>query len=263
MTWMEHRERARTTRVGQLGACVFIALALAACGDSPLFSLGERSSRWVTEPTIVTTTTVPTTIPLVRDAANLVWFNDDLGEGPANPSDVVAGVFARREGDRFIQASRSEIAKVLDGIQFPSSVPPLAAYVSSQLVVENTGEVSNDPSAAFGIWTAEPYTRSRSVAQMIVLRVYRDAETAAEIAAPGADLSCARFAASETVSCDLERIDGRPTWILEDPSGLTLIWFDDTYRYEMFGRPFAAREALRQTAASMSPLPLPVDSSET
>jgi hypothetical protein len=33
-----------------------------------------------------------------------------------------------------------------------------------------------------------------------------------------------------------------------------LIWFDGIYRYEMYGRPFAALEAMRQTAASMMPL---------
>ena len=236
---------------------VVAMFAVAACGDSPLFSLGERSSRWVTEPTILTTTTTPTTIPLVRDAATLIWFNDELGEGPEEPADVVAGVFARREGDRFIQASRTEIAKVLEGIQFPSSIPPLAEYVSSQLVIENNGQVSNNPSAAFGIWTAEPYSRSRSVAQMIVLRVFRDAETAAEIEAGGDEVTCARFAGNQTDNCDLEEIDGRTTWVLQDQSGSTLIWFDDIYRYEMFGRPFAALEGLRQTAASMSPLPLP------
>lgn len=244
-------------RGGHTGMLVLLSIALVACGDNPLFSLGERSSRWVTEPTVITTTTIPTTIPLVRDAVNLIWYNDDLGEGPPNPADVVAAVFARREGDRFIQASRFEIAKVIEGIAFPTRVPPLADYVSSQLVIENNGEVSDNPSAAFGIWTAEPYTRSRSVAQMIVIRVYRDAETAAEVSAEGAELTCARFAGETTSACDLELIAERPTWILEDSSGTTLIWFEDIYRYELYGRPFAAKEALRQTAASMMPLLAP------
>jgi hypothetical protein len=229
-------------------------LGLAACGDSPFQSLGERSSRWVTAPTVLTTSTVPTTIPLARDAANLIWYNDDLGAGPENPEDVVAAVFARREGDRFVQASREEIRKVLEGVQFPSRVPPLSEYVTSQLVIENTGAVSDDPSAAFGIWTTEPYSRSRSVAQLIVIQVSRDPETAAEVETEGADLSCARFAAGQTEGCDIEEIGGRTTWVLENASGTTMIWFDGTYRYEMFGRPFAAVEALRQTAASMMPL---------
>lgn len=229
-------------------------LGLTACGDSPFSSLGERSSRWVTAPTVLTTTTVPTTIPLAKDATNLIWYNDDLGAGPDNPEDVVAAVFARREGDRFVQASREEIRKVLEGVKFPSRVPPLSEYVTSQLVIENSGIVSDDPSAAFGIWTTEPYTRSRSVAQLIVLRVYQDAETAAELDAEGAELSCARFAAGQTIECDLEEIGDRPTWVLRESAGTTLIWFEGIYRYEMYGRPFAAVEALRQTAASMTPL---------
>jgi hypothetical protein len=215
----------------------------------------------VTAPTVLTTSTIPTTIPLARDAANLIWYNDDLGAGPDNPEDVVAAVFARREGDRFVQASREEIRKVLEDVQFPSRVPPLSEYVSSQLVIENNGVVSDDPSAAFGIWTAEPYTKSRSVAQLIVIRVYSDAETAAEVETEGADLSCARFAAEQTEGCDVEEIGGRTTWVLIDGSGTTMIWFEGIYRYEMFGRPFAAVEALRQTAASMMPLEAVVETS--
>ena len=233
---------------------IVMMLGLAACGDSPFLSLGERSSGWVTDPTVLTTSTVATTIPLARDAANLIWYNDELGTGPEIPEDVVAGVFARREGDRFVQASREEIRKVLEDVKFPSRVPPLSEYVSSQLVIENSGIVSDDPSAAFGIWTTEPYTRSRSVAQLIVLMVYRDAETAAEIEADEADLSCARFAEGQTIECELEQIGERPTWVLRESAGTTLIWFDGIYRYEMYGRPFAAVEALRQTAASMMPL---------
>jgi hypothetical protein len=89
---------------------------------------------------------------------------------------------------------------------------------------------------------------------LIVIRVYRDAETAAEVETDAADLTCARFAAEQTEGCDIEEIGGRTTWVLKDGSGTTMIWFEGIYRYEMFGRPFAAVEALRQTAASMMPL---------
>ena len=227
---------------------------LAACGDTPFASLGERSAEWVTDPTVITTTTIPTTIPLASDASDLIWFNDDLGTGDGDPGDIVSAVFARREGDRFIQASRAEIVAVLDGVEFPTRVPPLAEYVSSQLVIENSGLVSDDPSAAFGIWTAEPYSRSRSVAQLAVLRVFRDADGVAEVAAEGSNLSCARFSSEGVISCSLEDINARPTWVLEQNDGTTLIWYDEQYRYELFGRPFAAVEGLRQTAASAMPL---------
>ena len=56
----------------------------------------------------------------------------------------------------------------------------------------NDGTIAADPSAAFGIWSAEPYTRSRSVAQMIVLRVSTDPEGAEE-AASETRPSCAPF----------------------------------------------------------------------
>lgn len=233
---------------------IFAALLFAACGDAPLGSIGQRSSDWVNEPTVVTTTTVPTTVPLVADASSLIWFNDDLGPGPVEPEAVVAAVFARREGDRFIQASRAEIATALPGIDFPSRVPPLAEYVTSQLVIENSGIISDNPSAAFGLWTAEPYTRSRSVGQMIVIRVYRDAQTIAELQDEDADASCARFADAATGACTIEDVDGNQTWVLEGSGGTTLVFFDEAYRYEMFGRPFASLESLRQTVMSMEPL---------
>lgn len=242
-------------RISTRGMLLLVGIiALAGCGESPLSSLGQRSSEWVTDPTIVTTTTVVTTVALVAKADELVWFNDELGLPDPDPESVVALVFARREGDRFIQASRAEIGAALPGVQFPTRFPPLAEFVTSQLVIENSGEISDDPSAAFGIWTAEPYTRSRSVGQMIIIRVYRDAETAAEIQLPDADLSCTRFSDGTADTCDVEDIAGNKTWIVKNGSGSTLIFFDTTYRYELFGRPFASVEALRQTVASMEPL---------
>lgn len=233
---------------------IIATLFIAACGDSPLASLGSRSSEWVTEPTVVTTSSIPIAVPLVASAESLIWFNDDLGSEVTEPEAVVASVFARREGDRFIQASRDEIASALPGVQFPQRVPPLAEFVTSQLVIENSGLISDNPSAAFGIWSAEPYTRSRSVGQMLVLRVYLDAETASEIQLDDADLSCSRFSDGTTDSCEVEDIAGVTTWVLQDSSGVTLVFFDDAYRYELFGRPFVAVEALRQTAASIAPL---------
>ena len=50
-------------------------------------------------------------------------------------------MFARREGDRFIQASRKEIVALLPAVRFPAVVPYGAEWVSSQVVVENSGEI--------------------------------------------------------------------------------------------------------------------------
>lgn len=237
-------------------AVVLVVLgALTACGEGPLESIGSRSSEWINEPTVPTTFAVVTTTPTVIPADRLQWANDDIET--ANLDDqgaVVQEVFTRREGDRFIQASRFEIAAALPGVAFPGFAPSGAEWVTSQLVVDNDGTVSSDPSAAFGIWSTEPYTRSRSVAQMVVLRVSTDPEAAQEVASSDSQLSCERFAERSADQCEILAIGDRPTWLLEETSGSTLIWFDGEYRYELFGRSFVPRRILRDMTAEMEPL---------
>ena len=240
-------------RMGSL--LVVAAVAFAACGDAPLQSLGERSSGWLNEPTIVTTTTVPVTLPLAVDSETLKWFNDGIGSGETDdPAVLMREIFERRGGDLFIQSSRAEIATILPEVAFPSRVPYLAEYVTSQLVFEASGELSNDPTIAFGIWSAEPYTRSRSVAQIAVLRVAIDEEAAAEMAEPGAAISCARFADRVTQACEIVEIAGRPCWSLRADNGHTFVWFDGPYRYELFGRSFVPVAALEEVVLNTTPL---------
>lgn len=238
-------------------AAILAALVIAACGDAPLGSVGQRSSDWINEPEVVTTTVPPVTAPRSIGTDSLLWSNDgiattNLGDREA----LVAEVFARREGDRFIQASRAEIAALLPSVRFPATVPYGAEWVSSQLVIENSGALGTDPSAAFGIWSAEPYTRSRSVAQLAILRVAIDPDTASEISgsedATGGSLpqpSCARFSDQTTASCELLDLNGRSVWNLTSSSGTTLIWFEGDYRYELFGRSFLSRDAIEAMAA--------------
>lgn len=242
----------RALLAAALGAAT---LLMPACGDAPLGSVGRRSSDWINEPTVATTTTVPVTIPTAISSAELTWSNDDIvSNNLDDPEATVAEVFARREGDRFIQASRTEIAVALPGVGFPAKVPYGAKWVSSQLVIESTGLISDDPSAAFGFWSAEPYTRSRSVAQMAVLRVALDPESIAELAEATEPPSCARFSDRNTDTCDIIEIGGRVTWKLVASGGTTLVWFDDTYRYELFGRSYLKDEALLEMAEVMVPL---------
>lgn len=218
---------------------------LAACGDAPLQSIGQRSSDWINEPEIVTTTATPVTVPTLVDSSTLQWSNDDIvNESLDDPAGLIAEVFQRREGDRFIQASRREIAAALPGVRFPAAVPHGASWVSSQLVIENSGLLSDNPSAAFGIWSAEPYTRSRSVAQLVILTVANDKETATQLAQGEADASCARFADRTTEQCQIVDISGRQGWRLISSSGTSVVWFDDAYRYELFGRSFISGELL-------------------
>ena len=221
------------------------ATLLAACSETPLGSVGQRSSEWINEPEVVTTTAPPVTIPRSSSATNLQWSNDEIvTENLADPEALIAEVFARREGDRFIQASRAEIAAALPLVRFPADVPYGAEWVSSQLVIENSGVLSDDPSAAFGIWSAEPYSRSRSVAQMVVLQIANDKETATELALGGGDVSCARFADQSTDQCDIIDVNGRQVWRLSSTGGTTLVWFEGVYRYELYGRSFVAQDAL-------------------
>lgn len=232
-----------------------LVLALAAvpvaCGESPLAAVGEKSAEWINEPEVVTTTVPVVTVPVVIGAESLLWANDEIvSENLGNADALLSEVFARREGDRFIQASRVEISTILPDLIFPSSAPYGAEWVSSQLVIENSGLLSDDPVAAFGIWSAEPYSRSRSVAQLAVLRVIADAETAVQIEQSGELPSCARFAETTTEGCNQFEINDRTVWALSSQQGATLIWFDGPYRYELFGRPFISFDALTEMAGS-------------
>ena len=230
---------------------VFGALVLAACGGSPLESIGLRSSEWINEPTVPTTVPVITTTPTIVDVGQLQWANDDIETENLDDHDaLLAEVFSRREGDSFIQASRFEIAAALPGISFPAEAPNGAEWVSSQLVFDNDGSLDDDPSAAFGIWSAEPYSRSRSVAQMVVIRVALDQQGAEEVAEAGSGASCARFSARDTESCEITIVDDRPTWVLGSSGGSTLIWFDSPYRYEVFGRNFVSVSILQDMSAT-------------
>jgi hypothetical protein len=226
-----------------------VVVAIAACGESPLQSLGNRSSNWINEPKVTTTTLPQVDLPKFVSVNQLQWSNDEIPSAElVDPAAAVAAVFARRGGDRFIQASRHEIATALPEMVFPATAPYGAEWVSSQLVVENTGVLAAEPSAAFGIWSAEPYTRSRTVAQMVVLRVATDPETAAEVGEPDADVSCGRFAERSTDECALLDLAGRHVWRLTSSGGNTLIWFDGPYRYELFGRPFVPVDVLEGMA---------------
>ena len=222
-----------------------IAIVATACGESPLESVGQRSSEWINEPEVTTTARVVVTVPVSIGVERLLWSNDEIvTQNLFDPVLLVSEVFARREGDRFIQASRAEISTMLPDVRFPARAPFGAEWVTSQLVIDNSGELSDDPSAAFGIWSAEPYTRSRSVAQIAILRVSNDKETATEIAEPGEETSCARFAETTTSSCEIFNVSDLTVWSLTSNQGTTLVWFEGLYRYELFGRPFVSFEAL-------------------
>ena len=230
-------------------------LAISACGDSPLQSIGLRSSDWINEPTVPSTQAVVTTVPTVVGTGRLLWANDTIvTQNLGNPGELLREIFARREGDRFIQASRAEIVAALPEVAFPSVAPTGAEWVSSQLVFDNDGTIADDPSVAFGIWSAEPYTRSRSVAQMVVIRVANDPDAAGEITSGETEATCARFSDRNTQQCEVITLGDRPIWVLGASGGSTLVWFEGSYRYEMFGRSFVPPPVLQRMTDGMTPL---------
>lgn len=238
------------------GLLALVVLSAVACGEAPLESIGLRSSEWINEPTVPTTIAVNTTTPTIVASERLEWANDEIvtADLGGDPGTVLADVFARRQGDRFIQASRAEIVAALPDIAFPSRAPAAAEWISSQLVFDNDGTLASDPSAAFGIWSAEPYTRSRSVAQMVVLRVSDDLVTATELSTGEIAASCALFSDRATDSCEILTVASRDTWVLGDSGGTTLVWFEGPYRYELYGRSFVTDNVLIRMSESMTPL---------
>ena len=157
---------------------VLLALAASACGDA-LSDVGDLSRRIVhgDETTSTTNTTVPAGPVLVLGpVTEVAWSNDGLEE--ATEDYEVDQVLRRIWIDRgdgvtpFIQASRFEIERVLPGIEFPRLVPSAVRHVSSQLVYDvQTASLGVATSAAFGLWSVEPYTAPRNEAQLAVLRV--------------------------------------------------------------------------------------------
>lgn len=150
-------------RIAFLVALVVVA---AACGDGGLFDgLGDRSKVAVHGETSTTVTTVEiirAEAPLgSQRASDLVWYNDGLaGEGSGVASQIIATVWGRGDGiGSVIQASRTEIALALPGIQFPELVPDSAGWVTSQLVYDvASGTLGAGTSAQFGVWHLEPYS---------------------------------------------------------------------------------------------------------
>lgn len=208
------------------------ALVSSACGDTGLLDgLGDRAQEAVVGTT--TTTQVPDSAPsggpLDRTVAvaSMVWYNDGIEDQAIGlPAYTISQVWDRgRDVGRFIQSSRAEIAVALPGIQFPEYVPAEVSSVTSQLVyLEDVATLDAGTSAAFGLWELEPYsTDERRVG---VLRV-------------GADRG------------DVELGDTLTEVVT---SGLSLIWTDGRYRYELFCRASLPEDECRDMANGATPL---------
>lgn len=231
--WWQRAARRLPGAVLLAAACVLVA----ACSESAFGDLGQRSSGWIGEVATTATTTTTTAPALIHPARDVEWVNDTFG-APASelePSAVLAAAFARSEdSSRFLQASRQEIAVVAPEARFPEILPADVAFITSQLVIETRElTLSNDPTIAFGLWTVEPYTRSRSIGQMGVLNLSTDpGGTAAAI--EDEEGVCLSITVGET-ECALERLESGTVWRLENAAGVTHVWYTEPFRYELEG----------------------------
>ena len=226
-------------------ACLIV---VSACSEDPLADIGRVTNEWIGErPDADVRTTVSTTpAPSFRSASEVIWANDYLVSNPVTPDEALNVVWERREsGNKYVQAARAEIAGALPGIAFPNLLPEDIEYVSSQLLFDGDGTLANDYIAAFGMWTAEPYTVSRSVGQYGILWV----------TVPDPEKSgCDRFSNREISSCDTVLFSGVTGWALASGGEETLVWIAGDYQYEFFHRSQVDSETAQRMATAMIPL---------
>jgi hypothetical protein len=243
-------------RIQGLLALAVLGLLATACGPDPLARIGAGSSEWIQEPTVITVPSTQAGGSALAPVLGSDWFNNDLAPvGGTSPAEIIAGVYARANtSDPYVQATPAEIAIALPGVLFPSLTPPEVRYITSQLVYDlNNITLAADQVAAFGLWTVEPYTRSRSVGQQGVFTVIPDDEGLAAVASGTADTSCARYI-DQNVECSVQEVGTSPGWELTDQLGTTLVWYGDAYRYELFLRSGVAPGLAVEMADSARPL---------
>ena len=221
-------------------------VVLAGCGD-PLEGVGELSRRIVhgDEPASTTTTTEVMTgavLDLKGINRDVAWLNDGLDAGADGLAreDLLRAIW-ERGGDEadFVQASRFEISAALPGVRFPRLVPGAVTHVSSQLVFDlQTGTLDPAASAAFGLWSEEPYTAPRTEAQLAVLRV-----------------------GVETVDADVQG----EIFSFRVSEGRELAWSDAGYAYQLFCRTGVSEASCFEIARSTTLLSIlvPVGSTTT
>jgi hypothetical protein len=214
-----------------IGALALSAL-LVGCGEAGLLDgVGEATRGYVQGG--ATTTTVVAVVAGTGDeglisTANVEWFNDDLANQLTGaPEQVIRGVWERELNSRFVQSSRTEISTALPAVMFPDLVPENVRWITSQLVYdETTGVLDPDITAAFGLWTSDPY--QSDTARLAVLRVGKAAT----------DLLPTR---SEIVPIIV-------------PDGISLGWTEAGHRYELFCRSDISEELCIDVANSAAPL---------
>lgn len=208
---------------------VVISLLVAGCSDHALGRLG-RSSDWFEQAKATSPTSVTLAAPPLIDTELVGWWNLELGGSVVEePAAVVERVY-RRGGTstRFVQASPFEVAAALPGVRFPAKLPGDVESVTSQLVyAPGAAVLSADEQAVFGLWSTEPYSRSRTVGQRGVLGIHPAGEEPP---------TCALLSDPETASCTTRVVGDLDVWRLIDARGATWVWRAGEYRYELFLR---------------------------
>lgn len=242
---------------------VLLLVAVAACGDQPLDEAGSLTRDWLNSGSTTSTsgvaaaTTTTTLAFALRPSEDLEWFTVGGTELPSGPDDVIALVWERTNRiDEYVQASAEEVAGALPQLSFPSIVPADVMHVTSQLIFStDSGQLAREFQAAFGLWSAVPYSRDRSVAQSAILWVARDSRPPASIDDPGG--GCDQFAKRVPDTCRAHQLENKAAWLLGDRAGDTLVWFQDGYRYELFHRSQVSTDEALAMADSMAPLSQP------
>ncbi len=231
---------------------VVLVVLLAGCGESPLAGVGERSSGWLgsdrERPLISAPVEQQPELELVP-AARVRWWNDGLSptsDPPVVSLDVISS--RRNPGDRFAQASRREIAAFFPDLEFPAQIPAQVRSVTSQLVLAaSEASFEGNHIASFGLWTADPYTQSRSVGQLATISVF----------AGSSEDPCAVAGAN----CTTEQVGMRTVGLIARSGGDTVFWSDTERTYEMFVREPAAA-AVPAMLESIAPISALVESPE-
>lgn len=205
------------------------ALAGAAC-DNALEGVGDLSGRIIHGDEETSTSTTLTSGGLgLKGISDLVWWNDDLNAGAGDRTALIRDVWLRGDGlNPYVQASRAEISVALPGVEFPKLAPEAVTFVTSQLVYDpETALLDAATSAAFGLWTVEPYSAARTEAQLAVLRV-----------------GLASSAEQGPTDISSFSVGG----------GRELVWVDGDYVYQLFCRTGIGEEACFAIAESTAPL---------
>ncbi len=235
----------RIDRPLRVAASVVVAtMFFAACGETSLGDVGQRSTAWIGDvgasSTTVTTHAEQTVQARVAglalsSAAGIEWVNDSLTiSDPGLDAASVVGEVWRRSGraDAYVQAHRADIASALPGVKFPGAIPASVEHVTSQLVyTPRTGRLASEVAAAFGLWSVQPYSQSRVIGQRAVLLVGLAGEQSEELEDP-----CVRVQLADALACRDLSIDGQLAAEFQVEGGVRFVWWDDAYRYELFYR---------------------------